>query len=336
MSATSKPGNSSPSRFTSRWIARMHSRADEVAKNVQGYFASEWPWSTLEERDKFLTSDLEWCMLSILPDALDDRIELAVMLADLMFLIDDAMDYWSQDQAKAFFKQFQGLVLGLTDPAEKEHDPIQKLVKTLFTQVLSTDEGDPRRLGARFCQEICRWFIVASSKKDRSNALADLERYLQYRFVDAAIWSAHALMRWSCDINLASYMREDPDIILLEETAGRHSILNNDLFSYDREIAVAAQENVSEMSKNVMNAVSIVERQQKCSKDDAMNYLLEYIADLEEKFMVIEQEAKRKYSGEDLETVEKYSTALKSICTGNIAWSSFCGRYNQTEERGEY
>lgn len=84
--------------FVSRFASRKYAKAEAVISNVLDYFAVNWPWTTPEQQDKFIKQDAELFTLCAMPDALDDRIELAVLLLDVLFLTDDIMDHWSHDQ----------------------------------------------------------------------------------------------------------------------------------------------------------------------------------------------------------------------------------------------
>ena len=56
---------------------------------------NNWPWQGPEQKEKFMDQDLELCTMLFFPDALHHLMEHATMINDLLFLIDDALDYWS-------------------------------------------------------------------------------------------------------------------------------------------------------------------------------------------------------------------------------------------------
>ena len=69
-----------------------------MISSVRDYFAVNWLWTTPEQQERYVNQDLELCAIYMVPDALDDRIELIISLWNMVFLVDDIIDHWSYDQ----------------------------------------------------------------------------------------------------------------------------------------------------------------------------------------------------------------------------------------------
>lgn len=72
----------------SRFELRCHPRADQVCAELDAFFATYWPWSNEQARQKFIAADTNrWACWS-LPLVRDDRIVNAVKVNTLLFLLD--------------------------------------------------------------------------------------------------------------------------------------------------------------------------------------------------------------------------------------------------------
>ncbi|KAF8234490.1 terpenoid synthase [Tricholoma matsutake] len=262
-----------------------------------------------------------------MPDALDDRIELAVLLLDVLFLTDDIMDHWSHDQAKVFCSHFQGLVLGTSAPSAESQ--VEVVIASLYKRFRDTEvtESNSYHLITDFCNYTCTWFSTLT-RTGRANDIHELESYLEYRFFDSGASLTMAMVRWTSNFSVPAYMRKDPSVKLVEVTAGCQAALVNDICSYRREVSIMSQKGAGEISKNIVNAVVLIMKEMNLDEKEAIKYLWEYVSQLEERFLDAVEKAKARYSGVDLETLEKYANALELMCGGNLTWSTFCGRYN--------
>lgn len=68
--------------------ARSHPRAEEIGREVDGYFLEHWPFPNEKARLKFLGAGFSRVTCMYFPLALDDRIHFACRLLTLLFLID--------------------------------------------------------------------------------------------------------------------------------------------------------------------------------------------------------------------------------------------------------
>jgi len=93
--------NSSPSipsgkpTFSSHFAICQFEKTDALIPVIREYFAINWPWQSLEQKEKFMDQDLEICTMLFFPNALHDLMEHTAMIMDLFFLMNDTLDYWS-------------------------------------------------------------------------------------------------------------------------------------------------------------------------------------------------------------------------------------------------
>ena len=137
-------------------------------------------------------------------------------------------------------------------------------------------------------------------------------------------------LRWASDITVPAYMQEDPSVKLVEAFVVYHISLVNDIYSYRREVSAAMHEKgASKIAKNIVNAVVHIMKERNVNEKEALKFVQEYLSQVEERFVDAVEKAKGRYSGEDLETLERYTNLLQNMCGGNVTWSSICGRYNR-------
>lgn len=72
----------------SNWSPKNHPRAEEVAKEVDGYFLENWNFPNDQARTKFLKAGFSRVTCLYFPLAKDDRIHFACRLLTVLFLVD--------------------------------------------------------------------------------------------------------------------------------------------------------------------------------------------------------------------------------------------------------
>ena len=143
-------------------------------------------------------------------------------------------------------------------------------------------------------------------------------------------------LRWASNIMVPAYMLEDPSVKLVATFVGYYNTLINNIYSYRREVSAAMHEKgASKIAENIVNAVVHIMKERNVNEKEALKFVQEYLSQVEERFVDTVEKAKGHYSGENLETLERYTILLQNMCGGNITWSAISGRYNGSRERTE-
>lgn len=85
----------------SDWTYDIHPRADEVIKEVDGYFLEHWNFADEKARKTFIKAGFSHVTCLYFPLAKDDRIHFACRLLTFLFLI-DGMFSWLLDRHLSF------------------------------------------------------------------------------------------------------------------------------------------------------------------------------------------------------------------------------------------
>ena len=75
----------------SSWSPKNHPRAEEVSREVDGYFLKHWKFPDDQARKKFLKAGFSRVTCLYFPLAKDDRIHFACRLLTVLFLIDGTL-----------------------------------------------------------------------------------------------------------------------------------------------------------------------------------------------------------------------------------------------------
>lgn len=75
----------------SSWTPMNHPRAEEVSREVDGYFLEHWPFPNDLAKSTFLKAGFSRVTCLYFPLAKDDRIHFACRLLTVLFLIDGAL-----------------------------------------------------------------------------------------------------------------------------------------------------------------------------------------------------------------------------------------------------
>ncbi|KIJ41383.1 hypothetical protein M422DRAFT_255573 [Sphaerobolus stellatus SS14] len=297
-----------PSRIT----PRLHPQTNEVISRVDEWFLKHWPFPNEAAREEFQSSDIALFTCYTMPDALNERIELACKMVNLMFLFDDVMDNWSIEEAQGFYKKFAELILG--DEDVHPVTQLEKLLHGLFAEIRGIGT-----LGQDFCEAVIRWFkLAASHARSQWKSSGDILEYCEYRIVDAGFWLTVSMIR--CAMDLQHPQRDDQVVSECEHLAGYHAMLINDLFSYRREVL---RTSAGEIGAALINSISVVQNSRGIEEQEAMMWLESYCEKLEGQFE--EVASTTTHLGED---ANRYIDALRLLMVGNLKWSTVCGRYN--------
>ncbi|KIJ24460.1 hypothetical protein M422DRAFT_39167 [Sphaerobolus stellatus SS14] len=298
---------------SSRITPRLHPKTNEVIPRVDEWFLHHWPFLNEAVYEEFKSSDPALFTCYAAPDALDERLELVCKLLNIGFVVDDALDNLSIEEAQGSSRKFVGLILGHEDVHPSTQ--VEKVIHDLYTEIRRIGE-----LGQNYCEEVVQWLKFAT-RHDRSKwkSSSDFSKYCEYRFLDAGYGLTISMLRYALDIKHPQ--RDDEVVSECEHLVGYHCMLVNDLFSYRKEMA---SKSTGEIGEALMNSVLVVQNSRDIGEHEAMMWLERYCEKLEGQFEgVVSRTA---HLGED---AKKYINALRLLIAGNLKWSTVCGRYNK-------
>ncbi|TFK35388.1 isoprenoid synthase domain-containing protein [Crucibulum laeve] len=298
--------------FKTCFCIRQYDNSDiaEVISDVQRYFVDNWPWKSTEECQSFLDADLEWATLLAYPDVLPECARQLSLYIVWAFLIDDTVDNWSQQDLKIFLKGCNRMLKEYDCQVEEvEEEPESQsiyltIMRDVFNRMTVTEISDPGApTPARdLCRGTCQWLLNTTNIAGRKGAMQSpsLETYLEFRVQDTGMRLSKEMIAWGCGRPIKQHLWEDSNLKLLDDLTSQHVALANDLCSYWRETEVAKQTDAGEVSKAIANAVAFVIQKRALDEKDAIQFLWNYLSNLETEILKVEEIIKATYPSEEL------------------------------------
>ncbi|KIJ33654.1 hypothetical protein M422DRAFT_35398, partial [Sphaerobolus stellatus SS14] len=298
---------------SSRITPRLHPKTNEVIPRVDEWFLHHWPFLSEAVYEEFKSSGPTLFTCYCMPDALDERLELACKILNTVFIVDDALENMSIEEAQGSCKKFVGLILGHEDVHPSTQ--VEKVFRDLHAEILKIGE-----LGQNYCEDVVQWLkFAARDDRPKWKSSSDFSKYCEYRIHDVGYELTISMLRYAMDIQHPQ--RNDEVVRECEHLVGYHCMLVNDLFSYRKELA---SRSTGEIGKAFMNSVLVVQNSGGIGAQEAMVWLERYCEKLEEQFEGVA--SRTAHLGED---AKRYINALRLLFAGNLKWSSVCGRYNK-------
>ncbi|KAG7405186.1 hypothetical protein ACKAV7_013889 [Fusarium commune] len=316
----------------SKWWIQGEAAGRDLVNRISADKASErgtLPMEFMDERRKGkideLVEDAVSCAVYLYPSSSPARIELLTQALLLLFFHDDVMERGATQDETTVVDEFVTM------------KPKNKHMKRFFTEVL---ECDPI-LGPGLLRAI-GLFVHAGRKKSpfKQDKYATLAEYLGYRRHDIAKpWDSSPSQVLQYTLTTFSFMiaairfgsgvhhtsEEIAPFDELEDLYVQHSILMNDLYSYDKEIYEARTINGS-----VVNAVHVIEKLMSVSPNLAKTITRTMSFDVEKKYYALSEKFMRDPSLNDKQRT--YVIALFDCLTGNLFHHATLGRYSRYAE----
>ncbi|KAF4436138.1 Aristolochene synthase [Fusarium acutatum] len=229
----------------SKWWVQGEAAGRDLVNRISADKASErgtLPVEFMDERRKGkideLVEDAVSCAVYLYPSSSPTRIELLTQALLLLFFHDDVMERGATQDETTVVDEFVTM------------KPKNKHMKRYFNEVM---ECDPI-LGPGLLRAI-GLFVNAGRKKSpfKQDKYVTLAEYLDYRRHDIAKPFMIAAIRFGTGVHHTP--EEVAPFAELEDLYVQHSILMNDLYSYDKEIYEARTINGS-----VVNTVHVIEK----------------------------------------------------------------------------
>ncbi|EGU77007.1 hypothetical protein FOPG_12444 [Fusarium oxysporum f. sp. conglutinans race 2 54008] len=299
----------------SKWWVQGEAAGRDLVNRISADKASErgtLPMEFMDERRKGkideLVEDAVSCAVYLYPSSSPIRIELLTQALLLLFFHDDVMERGATQDETTVVDEFVTM------------EPKNKHMKRFFAEVL---ECDPI-LGPGLLRAI-GLFVHAGRKKSpfKQDKYATLAEYLDYRRHDIAKPFMIAAIRFGSGVHHTP--EEIAPFDELEDLYVQHSILMNDLYSYDKEIYEARTINGS-----VVNAVHVIEKLMCVSPTLAKTITRTMSFDVEKKYYALSEKFMCDPSLNEKQRT--YVIALFDCLTGNLFHHATLGRYSRYAE----
>ncbi|KAF9765899.1 hypothetical protein IL306_001744 [Fusarium sp. DS 682] len=300
----------------SKWWVQAEASGRDFVNRISADKASErgtLPMELMDERRKWkideLVEDAISCCVYLYPTSTPTRLALLTQSIVLLFLHDDVIERGATQNEITVVDEF------LTMKPKNKH------LKQFFAQVL---ECDPV-LGPGLLHAIYLFVYDGRTKSPfKQDKYATLAEYLDYRRKDIAKSFMIAAIRFGCGVHHTP--EEIAPFDELEDLYVQHSILMNDLYSYDKEMHEART-----MGGSVVNAVHVIEKLMSVSPSLAKNITRTLSFDIEKKYYALSEKLMRDSSLNDGQRA--YVVALFNCLTGNLFHHATLSRYVRHAER---
>ncbi|KAM7203153.1 Aristolochene synthase [Naviculisporaceae sp. PSN 640] len=299
----------------SRWVPLIHPRAEEVAREVDGYFLEHWPFPNEAARKTFLQAGFSRVTCLYFPLAKDDRIHFGCRLLTVLFLIDDVLEDMSFADGEALNNRLIELSKGHVLPDRSI--PAEYIIYDLWESMRAHDK--------ELADEILEpTFTFMRAQTDRARlVINELGPYLKYREKDVGKALLSALMRFT--MNIHPTPEELALLKPLEENCSKQISIVNDIYSYEKEL-LASKTGHAEGSF-LCSAVKVVSEETSLEIAATKRVLWSMVREWEHVHDAMCEELERNMPGGCSPDVRAYMTGLEYQMSGNELWSRTTPRY---------
>ncbi|KAI7774774.1 aristolochene synthase [Diaporthe eres] len=288
--------------------ARSHPRAEEIGREVDGYFLEHWPFPNEKARLKFLGAGFSRVTCMYFPLALDDRIHFACRLLTLLFLIDEHMSL-------AAGAEYNERLMRISRGALPDNSiPAESITYELWESMRAHDLDM-----ANDILEPVFVFMRAQTDSTRLKPL-DMRAYLEYRERDVGKALLGSLMRFSMGLHVSA--AELSAAAPADMTCSKHLSVVNDIWSYEKELK--ASKTAHEEGGVLCTSVAILARDASLSIPAAKRVLYSMCREWELQYKENERAV---LEVRDTPALRTYLLGLELQMTGNELWSRTTERY---------
>ncbi|KAI1205726.1 Aristolochene synthase [Annulohypoxylon truncatum] len=301
----------------SRWKPMIHPRAEEVGREVEGYFLQHWNFPTERARTIFLKAGFPRVTCLYFPLAKDDRIHFACRLLTVLFLIDDILEDMSFADGEKLNNRLIELSKGPEYATPDRSVPAEFVIYDLWESMRAHD----LELANQVLEPT---FVFMRSQTDKIRlSITELGEYLRYREKDVGKALLSALMRFSMELNPTP--EEMIALKPLEENCSKHLSIVNDIWSYEKE--VQASKTGHKEGSYLCSAVKVVATETGLSVAATKRVLWHMVREWE---MTHEDMCEGLSTGS--QAVKDYIRGLEYQMSGNELWSETTPRYLEVDE----
>ncbi|OCL11144.1 Aristolochene synthase [Glonium stellatum] len=296
------------------WKPLCHPRAEEVAREVDGYFLDHWKFPNAKAEKTFVKAGFSRVTCLYFPLAKDDRIHFACRLLTVLFLIDDVLEDMSFAEGEAYNEKLIPISRG--DVLPDRSIPAEYILYDLWESMRAHDK--------ELADEILEpTFTFMRAQTDRARLkINELGEYLKYREKDVGKALLSALMRFSMDIHLSAGELES--MAPLERNCAKQISVVNDIYSWEKELH--ASENGHREGSALCSAVKVLADETMLDIPATKRVLWSMAREWE--FVHDKMCAEKLASPEGCSrAVQDYMKGLEYQMSGNELWSKTTPRY---------
>ncbi|KAF3760408.1 Aristolochene synthase from penicillium Roqueforti [Cryphonectria parasitica EP155] len=300
----------------SDWAPKIHPRAEEVAREVDGYFLEHWNFTDDRARSTFLKAGFSRVTCLYFPLAKDERIHFACRLLTVLFLIDDILEDMSFSDGEKLNNRLIELSKGPEYATPDRSIPAEFVIYDLWESMRAHD--------LELANEVLEpTFVFMRSQTDKVRlTIKELGEYLRYREKDVGKALLSALMRFSMDLRPTPAelaMLRDP-----EENCAKHLSIVNDIYSFEKEV-LASKTGHAEGSF-LCSAVKVLATETGLDVSATKRVLWSMVREWELVHNAL-QDRLLNADGRCSPTIREYMRGLQFQMSGNELWSRTTPRY---------
>ncbi|KAK1638009.1 Aristolochene synthase from penicillium Roqueforti [Colletotrichum phormii] len=301
----------------SGWRALIHPLADEVAREVDGYFLEHWPFPNEKSRKTFLNAGFSRVTSLYFPLSKDDRLHFACRLLTVLFLIDDLLEHMSFADGEAYNERLIPIARG--DALPDRSIPVEYIFYDLWESMRACD----RKLADEVLEST---FTFMRSQTDRvRTSIKSLGEYLEYRERDVGKALLSALMRFTLGLQLSK--EELSSMRLLEQNCSKQISVVNDIYSWEKELQ--ASKVLHEEGAVICSAVKVVADETNLSFHATKRVLWSMIREWEKVHDAMRDKLVATSSPAVSQDMRRYVKGLEHQMSGNEHWSRTTKRYTE-------
>ncbi|TGJ88397.1 hypothetical protein E0Z10_g326 [Xylaria hypoxylon] len=297
----------------SDWIPLSHPRADEVSREVDGYFLNHWSFPNPKAERVFVNAGFSRVTCLYFPLAKDGRIGFACRLLTLLFLVDDILEDLSFEDGSAYNEKLIPIARG--DVAPDRSIPVEYITYDLWESMRACDK--------ELADEVLEptfTFMRAQTDKVRMS-ITELGHYLEYREKDVGKALLSSLMRFSMNLRLTP--SELTLMKPLEQNCSKQLSVVNDIYSWEKEVRAA--ETGHKEGSFLCSAVKVFSTSTSLNIEASRRVLWHMTREWEK---VHDRLVKKVESEGCRDAVKDYMKGLEYQMSGNELWSKTTLRYS--------
>ncbi|KAI0146312.1 Aristolochene synthase in complex with 12,13-Difluorofarnesyl diphosphate [Xylariaceae sp. FL1272] len=301
----------------SSWEASIHPLHEQIVREVDDYFLQHWPFPDEKARKKFVAAGFSRVTCFYFPKALDNRIHFACRLLTLLFLIDDALEYMSLEDGKAYNENLMPISRG--DVLPNRDIAAEWITYDLWESMRKQDHAMADEI-----LEPVFTFMRAQTDSQRLGKMA-LGSYLEYREADVGKALLGALMRFSMALVVPP---EDLDMVRpADRICSKHLSVVNDIWSFEKEVLAA--KTAHQEGGVLCNAVEILATEAEITTNSAKHVLYHLCREWE---VAYTDQTEKLLAQKDTPTIRTYLKGLEYQMSGNEMWSTTTLRYSAIKD----
>jgi hypothetical protein len=309
---------------------RCHPQVETLERRGIHWMTRNGLCPTPQARDRAAETASALCFASYCPDADLDRLQLAVDWTYLMFAFDDACcDEESPSDAFSFLDIAVRIVRTLESPAAEVLDPAHPFARPTLDLAQRLHELASPTQRRRLTDAHRAWFtgVAWTRAASQSDYVPDLNEYLFTRMLSVAVHPVLAWFEVTEPEDIPDVAADSPVVRALSEMAGMAAGIDDDLFSYGKDLWFARRQQPA-CDPFVSNIVDVIIHQAGLSRDEALLAAADLRNQIVARFVEV-----RDQIADPSPPLARYLSNLTSLIRGNYEWGMTADRYTNPDGR---